>query len=330
MSLASPPLNGQINALADWVEFKVLISEYKNFYLSELLRLVDEEQNEENPDTAELESEGEQLYESVLEELNHRQKCLFSAYPFILNDTSTELMLCEELTKGGYIYLYCLFFSHINREEVLVIDPPSSQSDRDLMQVCSTFAAAGIIEGNSISFGFPRSDRSNFIEALDRVYESFGEVNTHKEIPAGAPQRVKDAGIDIIAWKKHADDAPGHPYLLGQVASGADWTGKTVLNDIVLFHDTWFLQAPTSEPTAGMFIPFCIDNQKGITIDETLGYLTKKFGHVFYRYRLPKYAEDGLLLSENDTTDQYKIDRVEDYSKIQTYVNDFLNTLRVD
>ncbi len=327
MSLASPPLDGQTNSLADWVEFNILSSEYKLYRFSSLVRLVDEEQEEENPDIAEQDATNEGLLESVLEELNLRNKSLSSAYPFYFNDAQTELLLHDELTEGRYIYLYCLLFSHINREDVLIVDPPSSNADRDLMQICSTYAAAGIVYGNAVSFGFPRPDHTGFLQALKDTYTDFGEGEIHNSIPLGAPDNEKDARVDVIAWENSLDGASGCKYILGQVASGNNWGEKSITGEIEPFHSTWFVKKPASTPTPAMFIPFCINNKKGATLHETMVFLTYRYGDVYYRYRLPKHAEDGFLLAKNDINCEYRIDRIDEFHKIKSYVENFLNTL---
>ena len=328
MLIANAPLTGQVNALADWVEFKVLVAEFNVYRLLDLQRLTDEGQEWDNPDIAEQDALNEEVYESVIEELTKRSKSLTTAYPFILNDSGTELQLdIDAITEGGYVYLYCLFFSHIKREDVLVIDPPHTNEDRDIMQICATYAAAGIVRGNSVSFGFPRPNNTGFLEALKITYKAFGEGIVHDSVPAGAPVKEKDARVDIISWENSLDGAAGKQYLLGQVATGKNWGSKSILGEIDPFHQIWFTQQPASKATASMFIPFCIDNEKGASDKETLRILNVKFGHLYYRYRLPKHAEDGLQLAHNDVEGSFIIERVNEFNKVQEYVDKFLDTL---
>ena len=90
------------------------------------------------------------------------------------------------------------------------------------------------------------------------------------------------------------------------------------------FHDTWFVQKPASSPRPAMFIPYCIDPRRGSTLQDTMIFLTYKFGELFYRYRLPKHAEEGLFMSRNDTEGLYDVERVDEFTKIQQYVDNFL------
>lgn len=327
MSLASMPIYESDCSLADWIEFKTLIAEYKIYRLSELTRIMDEEQDEENEDLAEQDAINESLSEAVTEEIAFRAKALSTAYPFYFNDDQTELYCCEKLNVGQYIYLYCLFFSHINREDVLLIDPPAGNADRDIMQICATYAAAGIVRGNAVSFGFPRPDHSDFLDALKNTYAAFGEGEVHENIPAGVPRSEKDARIDVIAWANSLDSAPGRYYLLGQVASGKNWREKSIRGEITPFHDTWFKLPPPSTPTPAMFIPFCIEKEKEATLEQTLAHLTRRYGDLYYRYRLPKHAEDGFSLASNDQKEEYRIDRVDEIDRIKNYVESFLALL---
>ena len=328
MVLASAPIEGQAHSIADWVEFNAITAEYNVYRLSNLLRLVDEEQEEENTDFTEQDATNEGLLELVTAELQFRIECLSTAYPFHFNDTQTEFVFQTDLTEGNYIYLYCLFFSHIKQEDVLVVDPPSSHEDRDLMQICSTYAAAGITGDSAVSFGFPRPDHSNFLEGLKSTYQDFGEGEVCPTVPPGAPPNEKDARVDIIAWNKSLDGGPGRTYLLGQVASGQNWSDKSIVGEIDPFHNIWFTQKPASTHIAAMFIPFCLDLHKGATLRDMLQYLTYKFGHLYYRYRLPKYAEIGFDLAKNDTEKLHRIDRYAEYGKIQIYVDKFLATIK--
>ncbi len=330
MSIASAPISGQAHALADWVEFNVLISEFNNYRLCNLIRLSDEEQEEENPNIAEQDALNEGVLETVNEELSFRVDKLDYAYPFSFNDDQSELVILNpnEITKGGYIYLYCLIFSHVSREDVLKVDPPASNSDRDLMQICATYAAAGFVRGNAVSFGFPRPDHTGFLRALKKTYDDFGEGTVVDAMPAGAPEQEKDSSVDVIAWENSLDGAAGCKYLLGQVASGKNWDQKSIKDgSINLFHDTWFTDKPPSTPIPAMFIPFCIELQKEVTLRERLNFLTNKFGTLFYRYRLPKHAADGLLLAQNDVAGDLRIDRTDEFQKVEKYVTDFLDQL---
>ena len=67
--------------------------------------------------------------------------------------------------------------------------------------------------------------------------------------------KEKDAGIDVIAWRDFADARPGKIILFGQVASGKNWTAKSVKSDTPRFL-SWFSVRPTEHFIPAIFIPF--------------------------------------------------------------------------
>ena len=173
-------------------------------------------------------------------------------------------------------------------------------------QVCATIAAAGYVEGQAVSFGWPRPGRSSFSKALKAVYADFGDgAPRRKPLPA-APAKIKDGGIDVIAWRPSPDGLPGTHYLLGQVASGHNWKQKSVVEDSRLFHWAWFDIPPATERQHAIFIPFCLEPEHGSiqagdprqALAEHIQFLTVTFGVVFYRHRLVAFSARALALHE--------------------------------
>lgn len=322
MILAKAPIGDQAWLLADWLEFQVLSSEFHAYRVNELMRLSDENQDSESPNITEQDTINEAVLQTALNELQFRVDTLGSAYPFHFEGASSELVLNDPITPGGYVYLYCLFFSHVKREEVIIPDPPHSNNDRDLLQICSTLAAAGSFQANAVSFGFPRPDNSNFMNALKTTWNRLEDGTVVDTVPVGAPTDEKDARIDVIAWASTPDNAPGKHYLLGQVATGANWNSKSILGEMEPFHKIWFTRAPASTPTPAMFIPFCLDVTPPATLKDAVYYATLKFGLLYYRYRLPYYAHIGYELAQNNTKGLF-IERYDEFHKVIRYVDDF-------
>ena len=327
--LQSPPIGDETWALADWFEFQALCSEFGLCRINQLIRINDEVQDCEDVDFTVQDSENEQLLEQTLQEIDLRSRSLNSSYPFQLNNS--ELHVSSEISDGGYAYLCCLFISHVTGSTVLHLTPDITNEDRDLFQICATIAAAGKVSGNAVSFGHPRPHISNFLVALKQTYGGMGEGTVHESIPPGAPTRTKDAGIDVIAWSNTPDSAPGRDYLLGQVASGNNWKGKSVINDVQVFHRTWFIQDPASTPNPAMFIPFCIDLKQSTnssaqdTLRDVLHHLTITFGNVIYRYRLPDLVSRGMLLKSSDPG--LIIERYDEFYRVRGFVDGFRSQL---
>lgn len=317
-NLSAPPITGEMWLLADWVEFQALCDEFEVYRLHSLIRVSDENQDIENQDFTIQDNSNEQLLEKLLEELSERQICLKESYPFEI--TGTEIAVKQNLSHGCYAYFYCLFFTHVNRIDVITESSPNTNPSRDLMQVCSTFAAAGFLSGNAISFGFPRPDSTNFQTALKNAYAIMGEGKVSDTLRPGASAHEKDGEIDIIAWGRSSDETVGSVYMLGQVASGANWSQKSVKGAIEHFHDIWFDDKPPSTPMPAMFIPFCIDKGQH-SLRDVLLTRTYKFGKMFFRYNIPNLVDDGFSISNEDNT--LHIERKDDFENVIRYVDDF-------
>jgi hypothetical protein len=138
----------------------------------------------------------------------------------------------------------------------------------------------------------------------------------------------KDAGVDVIAWKNSADNLPGKLLMFGQVASGYNWEDKSIKNDIDTFKNTFFSDFPQSPPIPSMFIPFCISPNSNGTLRNRMNGLAEKFGIVYYRYRLPKLAEQGWLAVGNvqDTAESF-VHHLDESGCFQETVEAFFNQL---
>jgi hypothetical protein len=210
--------------------------------------------------------------------------------------------------------------------------PKVTNKIRDLFQACATIAAGGYVKGPSISFGFPRPDGASFLKALHRVYQLFGDGKPRRKARAAAAKKIKDNGIDIIAWRRSIDNLPCTLYLIAQVASGDDWKGKSVIPDREHFHKYWFEDVPGSQPHDAMFIPFSLepdDPEDGTAYDEVLrDYMQSvayRYGTLFYRDRIARHLSDGLRLIEEG---EANIERRPDVVKIVRWVERYTKRLR--
>lgn len=333
MPLAQMPLDCDSHVTADWFEFHVLYSEYGFGLLSDLKRSWDKRKNTEAtaPDGEPLilSDPDEAFQDEVVEQFRQRIRFLGPDYPFQFNDTGEELLIKTDLSKGSTLYLFCLFLSHSKSSEVFELDKYSyelTNAVRDLFQACCTWAAAGVSNGCSISFGFPRPDGTNFIDKLKQTYALFGEGDVRDVPKKGVSTNPKDAGIDIVAWTPRADQGAGTFYMLGQVASGHNWAGKSVMEYIKPLHKDWFSDAPSSTTTPAMFTPFCVDLVGGANLKQQIDILTTKYGNFYYRYIIPTMAQKGLDLAES--VSDLTIERTDDYLYINQWVEERIARLK--
>lgn len=314
--------------MADWLEFKILSSEFGQYSLNDLQPLFEELQDQENEDIADADNENQKVLDLVVAEIDRRIELLNGSYPFKFSTDQDSIELKTELNGGAYIYLFCLIISHFNRRDAILIIPTVTHETYDLFQVCATLAGAGLANGSAISFGHPRPEISGFLDALRYTYGLMEEGEIINEIRAGQPKKVKDGKIDVIAWRHTPGNLPGKYYLLGQAAAGANWQEKSVKGEIDVFHQEWFSRQPGATPNPAHFIPFCIDLDKDCTLQQMLHTHTVRFGEVIFRYKLPFEAQKGLdLHARNDSG--IVIQRADEIEKIKNYVLDFASTLKL-
>lgn len=307
--------------IVDWIEFSAVCSKRSETIFAEVSRLWDVRRNNQDEDfEGGTNKTQDNFMEEIKTEIMRRIDSLGESYPFNLTDEE-EFILKEDPSIGGLTYLFCLFLSHPSQDEVLngSILPAIDNNTRDYFQVCSTLAAAGFVDGNAVSFGFPRIDHSDFLVKLKEVYQKFGEGKVRSAPLRGTTPAVKDDGVDIIAWKNSNDGVAGKSYLLGQVASGKNWQEKSILGTIPPFHQTWFEQIPPSTPTPAMFIPFQPLPVGAGDIKETFDILTYGFGTILYRLRIPNYIEKGM---QNSRIQALLVERTDDFDKIETWVEE--------
>lgn len=332
--LAIPDRTSHRTKLADWLELNALASPDGRIGFGTLISASDISTEEQPEDISEDDSWQDDLVISAQEEINNRLKCIGDDYPFRVDPKGLYMETVANITDAGAIYLFCLFLSHATDRTIIpqALAPSVDNVVRDLFQVCATFAAAGYVQGTAMSFGWPRPNGEAFLAALKRIYTAFGDGKPVDVAPPAAPVEVKDDGIDVIAWRPSPDGLPGTHYLLGQVASGHNWTEKSVISDSEMFHAYWFTRQPATRHQDAMFMPFCIEaksHDENTSAQEVLvdhmQRLTKKYGIIIYRYRLAKHAAEGLRIHHRG---DHEVQRANDLHKITEWVRGYSDTLR--
>jgi hypothetical protein len=328
--LAILPLDCDTQELCDWFELYTLSSEFHSASFSELSRSWDKRKNSKHTDfQASTGSTEDEFLEAIFQTVRERSEYLGDCYPFSFSDNGEELIFNESaLNEGSIIYIFCLFIANTNN--AIIFDDDSfftvNNKVRDLFQACATWAAAGEVQGHSYSFGFPRPDHSGFLPKLTEIYQQFSDGRVRSSPIPGVSISSKDEEIDIIAWHPQNDNAPGTYYILGQVASGNNWLDKSITGAIEAFHANWFEIQPASRPTPAMFIPFFIIPTNKESFQDRISVLTRRFGSLFYRYRIPSLARKGLELGR--ANNQLTIERRNDIGEISVWVNEVIKKFR--
>ncbi|WP_244849848.1 hypothetical protein [Caballeronia sp. SL2Y3] len=330
MQLQPPPFDADVYRCADWLELKVLSVATGEVFFSDIERAWEARREAEEEDFEGQQREFDLWLNAVCDEVETRRKSLGSAYPFEFNDDESGLTLGVDpgaFTTGAFVYLFCLMLSTIGETQLFEGDAGNITPEmRDLFQACAAWAAAGVVAGCAYAFGWPRPERNDFLTALRYVYHDLlREGVVVNEAPPGASLQEKDGGIDVIAWSPRPDFGPGQPYLIGQVATGENWQGKSVEVYIKPLHLNWFVRAPRSVPQPAMFIPFCIKPRGNATVTQQLEHYTPMFGSIYYRLVLPEYAARGLKLAAGNQA--LFLHRTEDLPHVQKEVTSFIARL---
>ncbi|WP_338507623.1 hypothetical protein VRC03_17805 [Erwinia aphidicola] len=327
MELQPYPESHFIQVKLDWVELSCLANPFFTFRVAELRNAIENLEGFTTGDIAEEDAKVENEIQKILEQYVKRTRILGDTYPFIYNaeDQYFELRCgsLEELEIYHHSYIYCLYFSHITKSRLFSGIVQTTNAHRDLLQIAATVALAGYARGSSISFGWPRPDSSRFYDALCRV---IGLINEGRVKPFEHVNRFlqsrpfKDAGVDVVAWREDNphDIDPGNKHIFfAQVASGHDWRGKPVKEDIRVIQEYW-LEQRLFRVTDAIVIPFDFEqDDEGIKRDE-ISLIANEFGVVIHRMRLPQYFKAGLtLLAESP---ELLVERSDEIQGIGEYV----------
>ncbi len=304
--------------LVDWLEFQTLIHKFCEIQVDVLWEAVGLAEDapvdaflEEDPiDVAVDKSEDtqrEQVYARVEQEVERRMYALADAYPFHMEDGVLRYYL-DRNNAGQLTYLLCLRLS-LPLSGVIDEDklpPITIAKERNLFQHCANLAAAGYLGGKVYAFGWPRLDQTSLLDALRKVENAMGGEGVVKSnISMKSLTHKKDGEIDVIAWIPHADGPGGALTLWGQVASGKDWEKKELSTGCIeQFRHRWYEVAPSLDPVIAMFLPFSLfekeyDNNKN-DYQELIRDRTKRYGILFHRYRLPAYVQRAIRISKGE------------------------------
>ena len=266
---------------ADWVELSVLIEDrpMTNGRIVSAQRILSEPADDiEILDQDDLDDEfgidydndpgvsdnvSEEKSDLILEELESRARLLGELYPFSIvsrnSGWSLELKkrVPKEISAAHKCYLACLLMT-CARGELLNFDS-SSTIVRDIgnaFQALAFINAAELIGGKAFWMGFPRPDKTNMLEAVQKLSSMMGLGKAVDERPpaVNGSNSIKDGGVDLVAWRSFMDGRPSGIVLYGQVASGEDWQEKSILGNTRNFK-AFFKSPPAAHPLIALFVP---------------------------------------------------------------------------
>ena len=355
MPLASPDINSSPSLLADWLELQALAGPNRRAQrsiLDSIFRLTSEErfvrlkQDDETgtrDDGEIIESGLEEISLSVSDELTWRAEKLGAAYPFRLERRGTgdprwELLGPDgTVTEEHSIYIACLFIVSFRRSLLIPEDTIAEVFTHHhlglIFQVCACLAVGGYISGDVVSFGWPRASGDAFLPALRNAWKRFGAYNIVDVAPDGAPNHLKDGGLDVIGWRNFSDGRPARLIVFGQAASGDNWSEKSAKEPSNALVGSWFIGFRPAAWIPATIMPFWAHEDVDLvstrssesTISGRMQHHEQTHGIIFDRARVVSSAHHALTSASVDST---RIDGADRIGEISAWVNRVLSTLR--
>ncbi len=307
-------------SIADQVDYLEMESFLDPYHRSSVLGVIDDEKlQEEEPDENIIDDAVEENVRAVEieEEVNDRKKALGDHYPFDLDSTGDTLEYSIATTPAQYTYLACLICAFLRVKGKKGWDPDLKCFEglftRRIFQTIGTLALASEAGRGAISLGWPRIEGEPIIAALRRGWERGSTIKPHNEPTAAASPDDKDGGIDVIGWSNYPYGAQlASRIIIGQLASGVNWRGKSVREYIEPFQQGYVLTWPANRDMATV-IPFRRDNgAKAQNLDI-------KHGSILDRLSVPSKVAGALDLLGMGR----EFDETENVDSIRQWVDDY-------
>jgi hypothetical protein len=306
---------------ADLVELTALFAADSQAMLAELSSALEIGQDEyENLD--EVLAKRDRITVETAAEIELRGRLIGEGYPFRLDAKGAVLTFTAPQNWGQTLYVLSLILSHLPSERSPVLEragllpgEPEITELRRWFQSCATAAVAAEIGGDAWAFGWPRPDGSKFLDKLKAIWARLHDGDVRDKPLVGAPTKVKDDEIDIIAAKLSCDEAHGFPIILAQVASGENWRSKPLRSHAdYVFYPEWFSNPPASQTLVYHVIPFVLPR-------EQMRRETRRLGHLMHRPRLCARAYEAQQTIK--VRGDLQIEGTEAFGKVDAWASNY-------
>jgi hypothetical protein len=201
-SMIRIPDPGSSIVVADWIELFITTTE-EFISKSNLSHLLERASGEEPK---------EAFIGDIWRELKSREK-KYRVRPFIVDGPVVET---TNNYKSKSTYIACLLMS-------LFGVASSSKRTPKLFERLSCFAVKAYLGGEAIVFGWP-VELGKSPSIRDRIIEI--SVKLNERYVESPPEKYKDRGVDVVAWKPFHEQRPSQIVFLLQCAAGQNWRGK--------------------------------------------------------------------------------------------------------
>lgn len=242
--------------LADWLEITALVDSDGSASIQDLIYPLSSQSDEEDGNV--ISQDAEDKIAEAMREIGKRINSAKGNYPF---KVKRDKLILKSSYKKYLPYIFCLLISYFGVEKDEYVPEWKTRKTTKQFEHLSACATQNLFESKKCKltvkiFGFPREStdpnlEANFVTALKKLCDDCGEMKPDTITTAN---RRKDAGLDIVAWKKFPDNLIGSIFFWGQCAAGNDWRDK--LYGIESF--SHFVNHPTQH-IKGLFIPHTVE-----------------------------------------------------------------------
>ncbi len=281
------------NLAADFLELSAFFAETKSAPVLEIKNTIDIGASEDHVDMNDENLMGsEEVVSGTVNLIESRGRALEKVYPYKLDDTGNILEYAwdSNYSFGQTAYILCLILSNLTAMTPVLTGSSVYPKDAEInklrtyFQYFATAAMAAEIGGRSWSFGFPRPDRSGFLDKLKEIWTEIRDGRV--EAQPGAPLQPKDDKIDVFAARPHLDRLPGFLLAAAQVATGQGWRDKSLKGHLDAFRKRWFGSQPATDFIPYMIVPFALS-------DDELRNDVRGMGNMLHRLRVPRRVQEA-------------------------------------
>lgn len=317
MRYDAPGPKASVADQVDYLEMEAFLDQYGR---ASVLGVIDDEKiQEEEPDEDIVDDAIEEnaLAVEIEEEVNLRKKALGEHYPFDLDDTGDTLEYRIAISPSQNTYVACLICAFLRVHGHRGWDPALRHLElrftKRVFQTVGTLVLAAQAGRGAISLGWPRIVNEPIIAALQRGWARGSSIEPHNSPTWLAPPADKDGGIDVIGWSDWPYGAQiAENIIIGQLASGMNWEGKSVREFIDTFRQSYVRTWPENRKMATV-IPFRRTNgAKAASLDI-------RHGAIFDRLSLPTKVAAAIALAAQGRV----FDEIDNVDSIQQWVEDY-------